>query len=249
MHDVICPICGTSYQLAVQYSERDAKQCWKCGATGRISAVANWLRSYIFDNNLPLAMQEPVRGFKIIGLSDNNNYAFELDRLFDYKNTYIHQSPYLDITTPDAAFFSSTDVLISADVFEHVVGDLARAFHGAYALVKPGGCPVLTVPYINEGDHVEHFPDAIGYEATKGKDGKWRAILTRSDGSQFVEGRPRFHGGPGKTLEMRLFNRAEVERQLARAGFVEIEFHETNQPQNGICWGRPSRLVTARRPT
>jgi hypothetical protein len=43
-----------------------------------------------------------------------------------------------------------------------------------------------------------------------------------------------FHGGPGDTLEMRIFSRAHTVSLLEEAGFTDIQVHEGSVEQWGI---------------
>jgi SAM-dependent methyltransferase len=93
----------------------------------------------------------------------------------------------------------------------------------------------------------EHFPELF----------EWR--LLDADGRRVLENRRRdgvverfenlvFHGGAGLVLEMRLFTKAGLERELSAAGFGSIEFEGEECPAAGIvfpyAWSRP---IVARR--
>jgi hypothetical protein len=58
-----------------------------------------------------------------------------------------------------------------------------------------------------------------------------------------------FHGGEGETLEMRVFSKSGLLRELARAGFEDIRIHADACEEFGIVWTQPWSLpITARRP-
>jgi hypothetical protein len=58
-----------------------------------------------------------------------------------------------------------------------------------------------------------------------------------------------FHGGPGNTLELRLFSRSGLEETLTEAGFVDVRFHGQPCLAHGIDWKWPwSVPITARSP-
>ena len=48
-----------------------------------------------------------------------------------------------------------------------------------------------------------------------------------------------FHGGPGSTLEMRIFSRAGLEREFADAGFARVRFAAEPYLPFGIHWPEP----------
>ena len=107
---------------------------------------------------------------------------------------------------------------------------------------------ILTIPFINKGESVEHYhDDLVNYTSYQEKDGRWVAELEFSDGHKEIDESAKFHGGPGKTLEIRLFNRDRLINELNIAGFVNIEIHDKNLPQYGINWGPASRVITAKK--
>jgi SAM-dependent methyltransferase len=170
-----------------------------------------------------------------LGLSDWEGYARPLAVATGYRNTYFHQEPRVDIVDPDPALFGRFDFLISSEVFEHVPPPVERAFDGARRLLKPGALLVLTVPYGDQHDTVEHFPDLHDYEIL---DREGRSILrntTRGGATQEFPD-PVFHGGPGSTLEMRLFSEASLRRHLERAGFRGIRVVSEDVLAWGIRW-------------
>ena len=59
-----------------------------------------------------------------------------------------------------------------------------------------------------------------------------------------------FHGGPGTTLEMRLFSRDGLLRELGRSGFAGVRVADEPYLPFGIHWPEPwSVPVVARAPT
>ena len=243
-----CPVCGSTYRINIEEEKREGKLCPHCGASGRAQAIGLFVSRLLFGNDGPLVAQVPDFSKSMVGLSDNRVYAEPLSKICDYTNTFYHQEPFLDICDPSSAHIQQYDLVISADVFEHVIGPPSKAFTGAYRLLKPGGHLILTVPFVNNGEYIEHYPGAVGYQSMEDEDGKWIAEIEYATGQKEIDRSAKFHGGPGKTLEMRLFNRDRLTQELVSAGFEDIRFHTDNEPQHGICWGPASRLVTARRP-
>jgi SAM-dependent methyltransferase len=182
-------------------------------------------------------------------MTDWEGYAVKLIEKFDYQNTYYHKEPRLDIATANiASEFTGKDFIISSDVFEHVVPPVSRAFENIWKMLKPGGVFVLTVPYGAQRETVEHFPELNEFS------------IVERDGSFVLRNKTRtgvvqefndlvFHGGPGTTLEMRVFSEAALIQHLKDAGFADIKVHRTADLVHGIWWPQPWSLpLSARRP-
>lgn len=183
-----------------------------------------------------------------LGLSDAACYAGPLARAFGYRNTWFHKEPRLDITAVEASLAGRFDFLIASDVFEHVAPPVARAYDGALALLKPGGAFVMTVPFSLDADTVEHYPDLHDWKVEQ-QDGAWRVVNRTADGRRQQFDAPVFHGGPGTTLEMRLFSRDALLRELTRAGFADLRVAGDSYLPFGIHWPHPwSVPIVAKRP-
>jgi hypothetical protein len=109
-------------------------------------------------------------------------------------------------------------MVISTEVFEHVMPAVQRAFDGAARLLKSRGALVFTVPWRLEGETVEQYPATVDYEVIEVDDRHEVDILDAS-GSRRRVTKPSFHGGPRSTLEMRLFWLPDILATLAEAGF------------------------------
>ncbi|MFV0291864.1 MAG: methyltransferase domain-containing protein [Paracoccus sp. (in: a-proteobacteria)] len=243
-----CPICATLYDLRSDINTRERVMCPSCGASGRSSAIVLHTCRTIYGNPAPLARQDPRKTIRIVGLSDAMVYAKPFAEYFDYTNTYYHKDPILDIRNPAEAYRDSADLIINSEVFEHVIGDTLSALKGALAVLKPGGTMIFSVPFVNIGDGSEHYPGLVDYTPRQLENGTWVADLEYADGRRETDTQAIFHGGPGLTLELRLFNRQRVLDELREAGFTNIRIHDEDLPQSGIQWGAPSRLITAQRP-
>lgn len=241
-----CPICAGNYKLDLQKEAREGPLCESCQASGRASSIILSLCEYIHGNNTPLVHQPVQKSIRIVGLSDGPRYSSLLSEKYDYTNTFYHQEPYLDITDPQEEHIGKYDALISTEVFEHVFGDVDKAFEGALRVLKPNGLFLFSVPFTNSGEHKEHYPGLVNYKA-RNLGEKWVADIEYEDGAISTDHKPKFHGGPGCTLEVRLFTRASVLDHLARAGFTDVEIHDENIPESGVNWGVASRLITAKK--
>ncbi|VXC01641.1 bifunctional 2-polyprenyl-6-hydroxyphenol methylase/3-demethylubiquinol 3-O-methyltransferase UbiG [Brevundimonas sp. G8] len=157
------------------------------------------------------------------GMSDSENYAGHFRRVFSYTNTFYHQEPLLDITrpVPDEAR-DTMDFIVSSDVFEHVTHPVSRAFENTYAMLRPGGTFVFSMPYYDALTD-EFFPDLHDYQI-KEENGVFIIENTRVDGTTSRYDNLIFHGGPGTVLEMRKISKTDMISHLEKAGFVDIEF-------------------------
>jgi len=182
------------------------------------------------------------------GLSDWLGYAPRLAQKLNYTNTFYHQEPFLDIVSPPSSFLGLADFLISTDVFEHVPPSVQRAFDGSFALLKPGGLLVLTVPFTDVVKTVEHFPDLEVFKVVN-LVGDYVLINKTAAGAISLYDNLVFHGGPGDTLEMRVFSRADTIKNLEASGFVDVVVHEEASVEWGIIPPHHHGLpVTARKP-
>jgi len=245
--EATCGICAGKYTIDTKGSYREGALCPHCGSSGRSQSIAYALTHYVFSQEVALNNLEKQKSLKIVGLSDGPAYANTLAKKCDYTNTYYHRDPFLDITKPDSYYLGKYDALISADVFEHVLAAPSHAFKGAYDVLKPGGHLILTVPFINAGPHKEHYPGLMNYTPEQRADGSWLAHLEYAGGRKETDEKPCFHGGPGKTLEVRLFNRDRIEEELAWAGFETVIVHVDNMPERGMNWNTASRLIVAQK--
>jgi SAM-dependent methyltransferase len=173
-----------------------------------------------------------------IGLSDADCYARPLSHKLGYTNTYFHAEPRLDIANVPDDHAARYDFILASDVFEHVAPPVSRAFRNARRLLKPGGVLIFSVPFTLEPDTIEHFPLLHDYRVYENKAG-WQLENRTADGTLEVHDKLVFHGGPGTTLEMRLFSRGALEREFAVAGFAGMRVADEAFPAFGIEWPEP----------
>ena len=247
-----CNVCGSACECDSLDLGRENSSCIECGSTVRMRSIVHLVSMAVFGKSLALPdfpSRPDIRG---IGLSDWDVYARGFASSFNYTNTYYHQEPLLDITNVPDSLADSCDFLISTDVFEHVAPPVSRAFEGALKILKPGGTLVLTVPFTNgltDTQTREHFPDLHRFELHGEAEGPFKLVNTRADGGVEEFDDLVFHGGPGTTLEMRVFSRKSLERELQRAGFTNIEFTSKRVREFGILWRYPWSIpVVARAP-
>jgi len=242
-----CNICGADSVFNPEGDWREAPSCETCGSSVRMRGIIDALLERVTGKSQVLSAMEP-RPLCGAGLSDWTGYADRLASIFDYTNTFYHQDPRVDITAPGEAWLDRLDFLISSDVFEHVPVPVERAFSGSFAMLRSGGILILTAPYGDDEATVEHYPDMQDFAVAQVA-GDWVVVVRNRDGSTVLDTAPVFHGGPGTTLEMRVFGLAHLAYLLAEVGFVDIKLHEDAVPQWGVF--QPHRYglpISARKP-
>jgi SAM-dependent methyltransferase len=174
------------------------------------------------------------------GLSDWEVYARGLAASLGYINTFYHTSPRLDISDIPDELVATADFLIATDVMEHVLAPVSLAFLGARRLLREGGVFVFSVPFhVREGPTIEHFPNLENYAVSLETDGVYRLRNHRADGVEEVFDDLVFHGGPGSTLEMRVFSLQSLLAEFNDAGFSDVRVCGSDEPQWGIYWRSP----------
>jgi SAM-dependent methyltransferase len=243
-----CNLCGARAQAPLAALTRESPSCPRCGSTVRFRAIGHLVVREMLGESQPLPALAPRRDLAGLGLSDASCCAAPLSRAFAYENTYFHTEPRVDITAIDPSRRGRYDFVIASDVFEHVAPPVSRAFDNALALLKPGGVFVLTVPFSLGADTVEHFPDLHDWTLSE-EHGRWTLANRTADGRTQTYGNLVFHGGPGTTLEMRLFSREALLREFARAGFASVRVADEPYLPFGILWPEPwSVPIVARAP-
>jgi len=233
-----CNLCGGGAVAALAALSRETPSCPRCGSTVRFRAIAHLLVRELFGREIALPDLPPHRDVCGIGLSDAPAYATPLAAKFDYTNTFFHTEPRLDIAAAPAAMDGRYDFLIASDVFEHVAPPVGRAFECARRILKPGGLFVFTVPFSLEADTQEHYPELGDFRVVEER-GAWRLHNRTADGREQTFDHLVFHGGPGTTLEMRLFSRAALLREFDRAGFSDVRVAAEPCLPFGIVWPEP----------
>lgn len=232
-----CNICANQTSSPVERLSREVASCHVCGSTVRMRAIVHVLSMELFGDSLTLPDFPKRKDLRGIGMSDWDGYAKPLEKLFDYTSTYYHQEPRLDITDIDEDLVGSLDFVISSDVFEHVLFPVDRAFTNTRRLLKDIGVFVFTVPYAKEGEKtVEHFGQLHEFEIYQ-KDGGYVLKDVDSQGAVREFDDLVFHGGPGSTLEMRVFNEKSLMREFAIAGFSNVKVYGEPYIKYGIYWG------------
>lgn len=241
-----CNICGAFNEAEVEALGREDSSCRCCQSSVRLRAIVGHLTISLFETLQTLDELPRRKDLRGVGLSDWDEYARRLAERLQYTNTYYHQEPLLDITDVPDSMASSCDFLISTDVFEHVLAPVSKAFEGARKLLKPGGVLILTVPYSLEADTIEHFPPLHDWTIEQeGEDWVLRNCTPDGDIEEFRN--LVFHGGPGSTLELRVFGLKDLVGHLERAGFSEVRIASEEIPEIGVAWKLPIGLPVVAR--
>jgi len=246
-----CNICGARNDVPRERIRRDVASCRSCESNVRLRAIVHLLSLALLGRSVALPAFPTDKDIVGAGLSDWKGYAPRLAKKFQYCNTFYHKHPKLDITAPPAEMHDSLRFLIASDVFEHVPPPVSRAFDGAFALLRPGGHLIFSVPY-NSGDTptIEHYPGMRDFAVSWIGGHRPVVRLTQHDGSLALDASPAFHGGLGQTLEMRVFGEHDLLSLLRRAGFVDICVFSESAPEFGIYFfdGNWSLPIWARKP-
>lgn len=248
-----CNICSSENDLVPAELYRENPTCSHCGSTVRMRAIVQVLTTRLFGRSMAIDAIDPPRPDIVgIGMSCWDGYATRLAHKIAFRNTYYHQEPFLDITDVPISMHGTLDFIVSSDVFEHVAPPVDRAFKNVRNLLKPGGILVFTVPYDRPFEpwatHAkEWYPNLHDFAVELERDQYVLRNKTK-DGREEEFRDLVFHGGPGSTLEMRLFSKASVARELAAAGMVDVKFHQAPDWKHGVYWrSRCSVTISARR--
>ena len=203
-------------------------------------SIVQVLTTELFGRSMSISEIAPPRPDIVgIGMSCWDGYAVPLAHRIGYTNTYYHQPPLLDITDIDPSMEGTLDFVISTDVYEHVAPPVSLAFTNTKRLLKPDGVFVFSVPFSHPGGEMhptqEHFPNLFKYEIIEA-DGKFTLKNTTRSGEVEHFDNLVFHGGPGTTLEMRVFSEWSLLAELEQAGFQEVTIYSDSDLPHGIYW-------------
>jgi SAM-dependent methyltransferase len=199
----------------------------------RVRALIALLSEELLGLPMTLAEFPVLKGIRGIGMSDSPELAERLAHKLDYTNTFYHQAPRFDVTKPDPNDFGRYDFILSSEVMEHVPPPMEDAFANLFRLLKPDGLLIMTTPYGFGGKTKEHFPEL--HDFTLALLGAETVLVNRRrDGSIEVFEDLMFHGGPGSTVEMRLFTEEALRENLLGAGFSSVRVASENVPEFGV---------------
>jgi hypothetical protein len=242
----ICNINGKRFDLVE--NEKSRESCVRFGYNSRFRAICYVLSKLLFNEVKIMASIEKNKMVKGIGMSDSG-WASICEDKFNYINTFYHKEPFLDIYDPDHVNnYKNLDFIISSDVFEHIspFPNIQLAFNNLYKMLKNRGFIVFSVPFSYD-KHIEHYPSLYKYEI-KNIDGIYKLFNITIEGKEEIYENLCFHGGPGSTLEMRLYSRDSIMQYLKNAGFDEIIFYDITDDMNkyGIFWATDNNDWTSK---
>jgi SAM-dependent methyltransferase len=246
----LCNVCGEVCLINGEELRREQVSCLRCNSSPRIRAIVRVLSLELLGQNLALPEFPTKKELCGLGTTDSEAYAKQLAEKFSYENTYLHQEPCLDISAAEVApeRLESSDFVISSEVLEHVKPPVSVAFANVYRILKPGGLFVLTVPYAPQQETIEHFPELNEFTLIE-QSGSYKLRNVTQQGVVREFSGLVFHGGPGSTLEMRVFGEKALLSHLESAGFEEVKVHHTCDFRHGIWWPEPWSLpISARKP-
>jgi SAM-dependent methyltransferase len=241
-----CNICGRRGRSPEKGRDPEIPTCPGCGSNVRTRSLLLALSRELFGAGLILPAFPRIKSVRGIGIGDSAVYAQRLEQKFDYHNTFFHRQPRLDIAHAPESELGQYDFAISSEVFEHVAPPAETAFQNVCRLLRPNGVFVLTVPYSLEESTLEHFPELYEYAIARLGERHVLVNRTREGKTQIFENLV-FHGGPGATLEMRVFSERSLREMLSGAGFREVRFHAGDCPEFGIARQHQCSLPIAAR--
>lgn len=233
-----CNICGQPNMVSASLRHRELLNCSNCGSCARFRGIVNALQQFVLgsDQRGPLASEIPRKDISGIGMSDSLGYAEHFERLFSYTNTYYHTEPFLDVSSAESAtHYQNLDFVVSSDVLEHVEAPISSAFRNIWSMLKPKGWLILSVPYLEGYETIEHFPHLNEYSITKVGD-DYALVNRRADGLVECHRNLSFHGGPGSVLELRVFGEGDLLAMLRYAGFGIVHTLKPDRTDIGYSW-------------
>jgi SAM-dependent methyltransferase len=227
-----CPQCGASSALA---GDRETPACSLCGANARFCGIILAVLQVAFGGSrLPLIQQEPRKDIVAIGVSDSSCYSDLMSQRLQYRNTFFHAEPLLDICDPaSCAGYAPADLIVCSDVIEHTADPPHVVLANLHSMLSPGGSLVLSAPTWRMQSSIEWYPAAAKLRIVARPSG-YAVEWSNRRGARYVDDHPNFHGGPGETLERRLLSHDEL---MMAARHVFREAHElVFEPERGYEW-------------
>lgn len=232
-----CNICGVENAEPKSQVHRELLHCEGCGSSARYRGVALAYQKHIVGNvDIPLRLLKERIPKSGIGMSDWPDFVRDLQSITAHTDTFYHQEPRLDLTdSASCNNYSDLDYVICSEVLEHVRSPVSACLQNIRRMLKDEGVLILTVPYLEGYESIEHFPHLENFKIVE-LSGKYILINVGPDGSTQSFENLSFHGGPGAVLEMRVFGEGDILSMLAFAGFSNVEVMEPNLTSIGYVW-------------
>jgi hypothetical protein len=224
-----CAVCGEKVDLTDAKLHREIPICPLCHSNPRFCGIALAVNRAMYgDVETPLLQRPQRKTVAALGVSDDFRYASILDRLFTYTNTYFHQEPRLDITSVEGTgAFRDLDLIVCSDVVEHTLTSVLIPLQNFHRMLKPGGVAVVSAPTFDMASTIEWYGGAKTINIVQ-TGTEYSVEWTNLKGDVYVDASPRFHGGPGQVLEMRVMAHRDLVDTAHAAGFkaVTVEFDQ-----------------------
>ena len=236
-----CNICSLENSIeSLQALNPESSLCCHCRSNVRFRWIVHSLSTCFFGESLCLRDFPEARQIRGVGLSDAHIYAGGLAEKLSYTNTFYHCEPRFDIKDFEYGEPSSLDFIIASEVFEHVTPPVQPAFDNLARLLKPDGVILFSTPWRPSGVTEEHFPTLFDWAVLPFRDQHVLVNKTEAGELQAFTNLV-FHGGPGETLEMRVFAYPDLMRNFQAAGLVPRLAAEP-VPGYGIFYAAPWSL-------
>lgn len=230
-----CCICGHNQTIARFSQHREMADCAGCGSGPRSRALIYAVLKTIYgDATTDLRSQDARKHIRGIGMSDGEQLSSLLSEKLDYQNTLFHADPFLDVCDKASTVrYSDLSFVICSEVLEHTRQTPVEILPNIRQMLLPGGVLILTTPTVHMPNTIEWYGGAETVAVEKSGESfvvRWR----NRRGVEYVDTNPSFHGGPGETLEMRVFSHSELISAGERSGFKVsvIDF----DPSRGYGW-------------
>jgi SAM-dependent methyltransferase len=238
VHRFTCNICGSP--CLAEALDREIPSC-KCGSNVRFRWIVHAVSTHFFGKSLSLRQFPRAKQIRGLGLSDALLFSKHFSQRFSYENTCYDREPRFDITAPPSGM--PYDFVIASEVFEHIAPPVQAALDNLARLLKPDGVVFFSSPWESTGQTEEHFPNLHDWQLVKLRSGSM--LVNRAlDGHVETFENLAFHGGPGATLEMRVFSRDGLLHNCQAAG-LDVEFAD-DEPAVGVVWEPWSRGMILR---
>lgn len=211
-------------------TSREDVACTQCGATWRAQAcMLSVLEGLGYPEGASVSPDFSRYG---LGISDDMTLAQRLFQLFMYTNSYYHQFPKIDVTSPPAETRGQFEFIVCSDVLEHVPPPAEFALLGLHSMLRPGGFLVVSVPCQTGPQTAEYYPKIVTWELSD--DGlRWRD----SAGSEHFDPDPELHGGSGQTLAFRFWSVTDLAERLLSCGFSSVRYPSRLPPIDDSRFG------------
>lgn len=242
--EYVCNICETKMNIDKFSLNREVRSCNNCNSTVRSRQILYLLSIVLFDKSLTIKELPLSKEINILGMSDMKVISNSLKDKFNYINTFYDKEPYLDIHNLKEKYIGNFNVIISSDVFEHILSPVQNAFDNLFKLLKNNGVVIFTVPYSLEEKTIEHFENLNKFEIIE-EENKKKLISYKENEISEVYDNLIFHEDEngGFTLEMRLFSLTDIIKCFKKAGFARVDVANYNYLPFGIVncdpWSLP----------